>query len=225
MDEKYLKTSVSQRIIITVIAILLLGSFFAMYIGIVISGNNKENNLSALEDKYNEKQETLSAYGTELSGQYFDEFVNYKSQVKAYNAESANSVGVRTTDLKEGTGRELTSGDTNYYAYYIGWCADESVFDSSFNSFEDPTALKTPLYAGQGLIQGWNEGVIGMKIGGVREIQMPGEVAYADSQEICGGYNSPLKFIVMAIEDEKLTTLEDELQEAYYDLASAYYSN
>ena len=224
MDEKYLKTSLSQRIIITIIAILLLGSFMAIYIGVVISGSKKDGDLTALEEKYTEKQNAVNDYSQELSGQYFSDFASYKGQVKAYNAESANSVGVRTTDLKEGTGRELTSGDTNYYAYYIGWCADETVFDSSFDNFENPTYLKTPLYAGQGLIQGWNDGVIGMKIGGVREIQMPGELAYADSQEICGGYNSPLKFIVLTLEDEKLSKLNDELQEAYYDLASAYYA-
>lgn len=224
MDQKYLKTSMSQRIIIIIIAILLLGSFLTIYIGVVISGNNKDSNISSLEEKYTEKQNELNEYSKELSDKYLDELASYKNRVRAYNAESVNSTGVRSEDLKEGTGRELTSGDTDYYTYYIGWCADESVFDSSFDSFDNPTSLKAPLYAGQGLIQGWNDGVIGMKIGGVREIQMPGEVAYADTQEICGGLNSPLKFIVMPIEDEKLVTLNSELQEAYYDLASAYYA-
>ncbi|MBR3233292.1 FKBP-type peptidyl-prolyl cis-trans isomerase [Candidatus Saccharibacteria bacterium] len=146
--------------------------------------------------------------------------------VKAYNAEAANSVGVQKTDLKEGTGRELTTGDLDYYAYYIGWCADETVFDSSFNDFDNPTSLKAPLYAGQGLIEGWNEGVVGMKLGGVREITMPGELAYGESREICGGTNSPLKFIVLPLlEDDKLATLNGELQEIYMQIMSKYYNN
>ena len=221
MDEKYLKTSPAQRIIITLIAIFLLGSTMAVYISIVISGNKKESDATALEEEYTKKQTAYNEYGAELSSRYLNELIGYKSQVKAYNAESANSVGVRTTDLKEGTGRELTAGDTDYYAYYIGWCADETVFDSSFDNFENPTSLKNPLYVGLGLIQGWNDGVIGMKIGGVREVQMPGEVAYADSQEICGGYNSPLKFVIMPIEDEKLRTLDEELKDAYFKLVSS----
>ena len=53
-----------------------------------------------------------------------------------------------------------------------------------------------------------------MKIGGVREITIPGSLAYGDSTEICGGTNSPLKFIVMAIEkSQALAELETKLNQ------------
>ncbi len=225
MDEKLLKTSLRQRIIVAAIAILLLGTTIATYVAIVASSGSKgSTSKDDLEKEYSRKEIELTEYAGTLSEQYFGEFSSYRSEVKAYNAEAANATGVRKTDLKEGDGRELTTGDIDYYAYYIGWCADESVFDSSFDDYSNPTSLKVPIYAGQGMIEGWNEGVVGMKLGGVREIMMPGELAYGESREICGGLNSPLKFIVMPIAgDEKLVTLSNELEQLYMQLMQAYY--
>ena len=75
------------------------------------------------------------------------------------------------------------------------------------------------------MIEGWNDGVVGMKIGGIREITIPGELAYGDSREICGATNSPLKFIILPVTDEKLTQLEAELEDIYAQLINAYYSS
>ena len=226
MDPKSLKTSWRQRVIIIIIAILLLGSTIATYAAIVISNNNGSNtSTKELENQYTDKQAEINTYAVTLSDKYFDTFSKFRSEVKAYNADAANSVGIRTRDLLEGTGRELATGDLEYYAYYIGFCPDESIFDSSFNDKDNPTQLIVPIYAAQGLIEGWNLGVVGMKIGGVREIQMPGEKAYGETREICGTTNSPLKFIVMAIEDEKLKTLNNELETIYGELINRYYGS
>lgn len=225
MDQKALKTSMKQRIAIIVIAILLLGSTIAAYVAIVVSSSKSNSGTSELEEKYTAVRTEINDYSVVLSNTYFDTLASYRSEVKAYNAESANSVGIQKTDLLEGTGRELVADDLNYFAYYIGWCPDETIFDSSFDDASNPTSLKAPLYAGQGLIAGWNEGVIGMKIGGVREIQMPGELAYGESREICGMTNSPLKFIVMPIVDDKLSELETKLENVYAQLVQAYYSS
>ena len=232
MPEKELKTSLKQRILIIVIAIFLLGSTIAAYVATVVIGNlqktagNKVDNeeLTALEEEYSSKQSEINEYGNELSKKYFDTMKGYRSRVKAYNAASINNDGLQTKDLKEGNGRKLAEGDTDYFAYYIGWCADESVFDSSFDDEESPTVLNAPLSASVGLIEGWNQGVVGMKIGGVREIAIPGELAYGETQEICGGTNSPLKFVVMAVDDEKLTKLNDELTDIAAKINAIYYA-
>ena len=226
MDENLLKTSWRQRVIIILIAVLLLGSTLATYIAIVVSSSNSSEALiEKYQDQYTDKQTEINEYAVTLSDKYVSEFASYKSRVKAYNAESANSTGVKKEDLKEGDGRELAADDTDYFAYYIGWCADETIFDSSFADYDSASSLNVPLYAGQGLIEGWNEGVVGMKLGGIREITMPGELAYGDSREICGGTNSPLKFIVLALQDEKLAQLNSELNEIYTNLINAYYSS
>ena len=231
MDEKELKTSTKQRIVIIVIAILMLGSMIAGYAMIILNGSKgstgntgdlevDEEKIAKYEAAYLEKEAELKA----TAKGDFDEFVAFKSEIAAYNETAANSGGVQVEDLKVGSGRELGGGDTDYLAYYVGWCADESIFDSSFDDDTHPTAFAKILDASLGMIEGWNMGVEGMKLDGIRLITIPGELAYGDSMEICGGYNKPLKFLVMAKANEgELKTISTELNEAYMRLQYAQY--
>ena len=231
MDEKELRTSPKQRFFIISIAVIMLGSIIASYAAIVINGNKTSSASGAntevdqeliaeYESAYNAKQAEFS----EATKDSFNKFIKYKSEIKAYNETSANENGVQTRDLETGSGRTLTSEDSDYLAYYVGWCADESVFDSSFDDNNNPTAFSKVLDASLGMIEGWNLGIDDMKLGGIREITVPGELAYGDSMEICGGYNKPLKFMVMAVENkDPLKTMATELDAAYMRLQYAYY--
>lgn len=234
MDQSLLKTSWKQRVIYIIVLIVMVFVFIMSYAGIVMSGNNKSDTasdeqnpeLAAIEAEYTEKQSELDAYATaNLSGKYFDTLKEYRSRVKAYNSATAGSGGLKTEDLLEGSGRELAEGDGDYIAYYIGWCADESVFDSSFDDFSNPTTLKSPLSGSLGLIEGWTSGVVGMKLGGIRELTIPGELAYGETQEICGGTNSPLKFVIYAFEDEGYNKINAELKEIENKYMEAYYKS
>lgn len=232
MDAKSLKTSWWQRVIIIAVAVLLLGSTVLAYLFIVMSNgdggnnNNSDTEIAEITAKYDEKTAELDELSKPLSDKYYENFKSYQSNVKAYNAATANSSGLVTTDLKEGTGKTLTEGDTDYYAYYVGWCPDGSVFDSSFDDYENPTRLKTPIDPSMGLIEGWNQGVIGMKLGGVRQVSINGDLAYGDSREICEGYGSPLRFIIQVIEkDAEIEKLNAELDDLYLQLYYAYYGS
>lgn len=230
MDEKSLKTSRWQRIGILIIAILLLGgtvfAYLFIFMGSSSSDTSNDELIAGLTEQYDAKTAELEAAAAPLSDQYFDDFSGYLSEVKAYNAASAEAEVLGIKDLKTGTGKTLEEGDTDYFAYYIGWCADGSIFDSSLDDTENPTALNVPLDASVGLIEGWNQGVIGMKLGGVRQLTISGDLAYGDTQEICGGYNSPLKFIILAIEkDEGIAALNSELDDLYLQLYYAYYGS
>lgn len=233
MDNKELKTSWPQRIVIIVIALLLVGSIFLSYIFIVLSNNNNDGSettddakIAKLTEEYDAKSAEVEEAAKPLSEKYFKDFSKYKANTKAYNANDVQSAGLKTKDLKAGTGKTLAEDDKNYLAYYIGWCPDGTIFDSSFNDNENPTSLKTPIDGNIGLIDGWEQGVIGMKLGGVRELDIPGELAYGETKEICGTTNSPLKFIVQAIEpDETLAKLNKELDDLYLQLYYAYYGN
>ncbi|MBR1875121.1 FKBP-type peptidyl-prolyl cis-trans isomerase [Candidatus Saccharibacteria bacterium] len=234
MESKQLKTSWQQRIVIGIIAFLLLFSTVAVYALIVLSNqNSKKTNeqaskeLAKVEEELTAKRSELEAIVTELSGQYYEKMSNYRSKVRSYNAATVNNAGLTTSDLETGSGEEITA-ESSYYSYYIGWCADESVFDSSFDSWENPTTLIDPIAYTNGesqFVQGWEDGVVGMKIGGVREISIPGELAYGETKEICGGTNSPLKFIIMAVDPGDNYTKKlaeyNELMNQYYVL---YYS-
>lgn len=230
MDKKSLKTSAIQRIGILVIAVLLVGTTVFAYLFAVLgsTGSNTDTaDLDELQVQYNEKEAAYNEAVSKLSDQYFKEFSKYKSSVKAYNAAAANAEGLNVKDLKEGTGTQLTDGDYNYNAYYIGWCPDGKIFDSSLDDTEKPTALKAPLAGSGENIAGWVEGVVGMKLGGVREITMNSDLGYGEDGNLCDSdKGTPLKFIVLAIEqNDELKKANDELQNLLYQIYYAQYSS
>lgn len=202
------KTTTSQRILFGFIAIFMIVSTVAMYVSMVISSKNQgdepqypANEQQAAEqkkrfDEYMKKLEERTAYldkiGDKLSAKYYDEFRAYKNFNKAYNAESIKKL--IKTDLKVGDGAEVDD-KTEYQAYYMGWLADGKVFDSSFGE----NKLKAPLQGGPNLIEGWKEGIKGMKIGGVREIAIPYQKAYGEQAQGDIPAKSPLKFIIKLI--------------------------
>lgn len=233
MDEKALKTSTGQRIVIVVIAALLLVATFMTYLFVVMSGNGgsssseQDTMVAQIAEEYDQKSQELDVAMQPVSEQYFSEFSKYLSNVKAYNAASVTSAGLAINDLKVGTGRTLGEDDLDYGALYIGWCSDGSVFSSSFDDAENPTKINLLINPASGLIEGWNQGVVGMKLGGVRQISMSGELAYGDTNDsICDGANTPLRFIVMAVDpDEKVFNLMDDLQTLQLQLYYAYYGS
>ena len=77
--------------------------------------------------------------------------------------------------LKEGTGAEAKAGNT-VTVHYVGTLTDGKKFDSSRDRGQGFTFK---LGAGQ-VIKGWDQGVAGMKIGGLRKLTIPPELAYGD---------------------------------------------
>lgn len=76
------------------------------------------------------------------------------------------------TDDVEGTGDEVTPGAT-VTAHYVGVSASTGAqFDASWDR---GSPISFPL---DGVIQGWSEGLVGMKVGGRRTLVIPGDMAY-----------------------------------------------
>lgn len=76
------------------------------------------------------------------------------------------------TDDVVGTGDEVTKGAT-VTAHYVGVSASTGAqFDASWDR---GAPISFPL---DGVIQGWSEGLLGMKVGGRRTLVIPGEMAY-----------------------------------------------
>lgn len=78
-------------------------------------------------------------------------------------------------DTVVGTGPEVKSGDT-ITVNYIGVLPNGTVFDASQNHGQPFTF---GLGAGQ-VIKGWDQGLVGMKVGGTRLVAIPPELAYGE---------------------------------------------
>ena len=81
--------------------------------------------------------------------------------------------GLETWDAKEGKGEAVKAGGT-VKVHYTGWLTDDNatIFDSSVQRGE-------PIEFGlDEVIKGWQEGIPGMKPGGVRRLKIPADLAY-----------------------------------------------
>lgn len=93
-------------------------------------------------------------------------------------------------DIVVGSGDEAKAGD-QVTVHYVGVkFRDGEEFDASWNRGE---SIRFPL---QGLIQGWQEGIPGMRVGGRRQLSIPAEKAYGPTgggHELSG---EPLVFVI-----------------------------
>jgi FKBP-type peptidyl-prolyl cis-trans isomerase FkpA len=78
-------------------------------------------------------------------------------------------------DLKVGTGAEARAGQ-QVTVHYVGTLTDGKKFDSSRDRGK---GFGFKLGAGQ-VIQGWDQGVAGMKVGGLRKLTIPPHLAYGE---------------------------------------------
>jgi FKBP-type peptidyl-prolyl cis-trans isomerase len=76
-------------------------------------------------------------------------------------------------DLVVGQGAEAVSGKS-VSVHYTGWLTNGSKFDSSVDRNEP---FEFRLGAGQ-VIKGWDQGVVGMRVGGKRKLTIPPEMGY-----------------------------------------------
>jgi peptidylprolyl isomerase len=88
--------------------------------------------------------------------------------------ERTTPSGLRITDLVVGDGAEAIAGQT-VAVNYRGTLANGTEFDSSYG--RGPFSF--PLGGGR-VIQGWDEGVAGMKVGGKRKLVIPPDLAYGE---------------------------------------------
>jgi len=98
-------------------------------------------------------------------------------------------------DIKPGTGAEVKEGDT-VVVHYIGTLQDGFEFDNS-NKRGDPFEFTV---GGGRVIAGWEEGLIGMKVGGQRVLVIPPEKAYGSRAVGSIPANSTLVFAIELLE-------------------------
>ena len=82
-------------------------------------------------------------------------------------------------DLRLGTGTEAASGNT-LSVNYTGWLYDATKTDQKGIQFDTSVGrdvFNFQLGVGQ-VIKGWDQGLVGMKIGGIRRLVVPPSLAY-----------------------------------------------
>jgi len=101
--------------------------------------------------------------------------------------------GLKIVDTEIGTGREAVA-NTNVTVHYDGRLESGKEFDSSRRRGQP---FQFRLGSGQ-VIQGWDEGLVGMKEGGKRQLVIPPELGYG--QQGAGGVIPPNATLVFDVE-------------------------
>jgi FKBP-type peptidyl-prolyl cis-trans isomerase len=123
-----------------------------------------------------------------------------ENSLPAPASTGTETMAMEKTDLAPGTGAEIKSGQTAL-VHYTGWLYDVAApehkgkkFDSSVDRNEP---FEFPVGAGM-VIRGWDEGVVGMKVGGKRRLVIPPEMGYGSRG--AGGVIPPGATLVFDVE-------------------------
>ena len=81
--------------------------------------------------------------------------------------------GLQYWDIKVGTGKTAEKGST-VTVNYTGWLTNGKMCDTSVGK----TPFTVDHLGNAPVIKGWNEGIVGMKVGGKRQLRIPGDLAY-----------------------------------------------
>lgn len=104
--------------------------------------------------------------------------------------------GLATTieEIEIGAGRQATGPGQTVIVHYTGWLTDGKEFDSS-RGRDEP--FRFPLGVGM-VIPGWDQGVVGMRVGGKRKLTIPPHLGYGAGG--AGGVIPPNATLVFEIE-------------------------
>jgi FKBP-type peptidyl-prolyl cis-trans isomerase len=104
---------------------------------------------------------------------------------------------LKSEDLKVGTGAQVKSGD-KIQVNYIGTLTDGTKFDSSYDR---NVTFEFTVGAGE-VIEGWERGVVGMKVGGKRKLTIPSSLGYGAQAVGTIPANSTLVFEIELVKIE-----------------------
>ncbi len=102
--------------------------------------------------------------------------------VQAISKLDANPKQLQKIDIKQGDGAEAQSGKV-VIVHYSGWLYDPTAAEGKGKKFDSSLDRKVPFgfFLGEGkVIKGWDQGLVGMKVGGKRRLIIPPELGYGE---------------------------------------------
>jgi len=130
-----------------------------------------------------------------ITGKSNDSLNQITTEEQSQMTNISKTEGIEIYDEKIGDGAEAVTGKT-ISAHYIGTLADGKQFDSSLGRGQ---AFEFKLGAGQ-VIKGWDIGIEGMKVGGVRKLIISPEYGYGAQAIGPIPANSTLTFQVQLVD-------------------------
>ncbi|MGO9716431.1 MAG: FKBP-type peptidyl-prolyl cis-trans isomerase [Steroidobacteraceae bacterium] len=119
---------------------------------------------------------------------------------KPADVPSSVAHSLEIVELRPGTGAALAAGQ-GAVVQYTGWLYEATAPDTKGKQFDSSSSTGQPFRftvgAGQ-VIKGWDQGVVGMKVGGSRRLTIPAELAYGDRG--AGGMIPPGATLVFDVE-------------------------
>jgi peptidylprolyl isomerase len=109
---------------------------------------------------------------------------------------------LQVEDILAGTGKECVRGAL-IVAHYTGWLTDGTEFDSSHRRGRP---FECVIGTGR-VIKGWDQGLMGMRVGGKRRLSVPAHLAYGERQ--VGPFIKPNSDLVFEIELLDVRTRDD----------------
>ena len=101
---------------------------------------------------------------------------------------------LQISDIVVGTGEEATAGST-VIVHYVGVAhSSGEEFDASYDRGEP---LRFKVGVGQ-VISGWDKGIVGMKVGGRRQLVIPPHLGYGDRG--AGGVIAPGETLIFVVD-------------------------
>jgi peptidylprolyl isomerase len=128
--------------------------------------------------------------------------VVYEIEVTAINATppaQSTQPAFQKIDVAAGTGTLVAATGNTLTVHYSGYLYDDSVTDKRGLRFDTSRTTGVPLSVKLGtnaVIQGWEQGLLGMKVGGKRTLIIPADLAYGSTAKTNIPANSPLIFDV-----------------------------
>lgn len=164
-----MSTTKTQRIVSLIIALFFIGSTVGVLAYYVVQNKQQEQEAQQLQDLQNQlnNQQLAEPTPTPTASQN----VLQGTSLQGFTPTSSIPT-LQTVDLTEGTGDAVPQGATVTVNYTGAVASTGTIFQSSLD-------MGQPIsFSLSGVIQGWTDGIPGMKVGGTRRLLIPASLAY-----------------------------------------------